>query len=283
MTVRQIYRKLKETLERSGLEFPAAESAAMLASVCGFDRSALILNGESQCPQEQENRLLQLCGQRISGRPLQYVLGEERFCGAVFKVGEGVLIPRCDTEVLTDACVKLLRERGVNSPRILDLCSGSGNIAVTLKREFPSAEVSALEKSDAAFFYLERNIKLNGVSVCAVKGDVFTSYEHFADARFDLIVSNPPYIKSSDIPNLQSEVLKEPLIALDGGADGCDFYRCIVRCWSGKIKSGGALAFELGEDQAQTVAELMEQAGFIDICTHNDLGGVQRAVNGIRA
>ena len=134
--------------------------------------------------------------------------------------------------------------------------------------------------SDDAFEFLEKNIKRNNSKVNAVKGDVFKSFCDFEDDTFDLIVSNPPYIKSDDIQTLQAEVQQEPRLALDGGKSGYDFYEAIIKNWSAKLRHGGALAFELGENQSDYVSDLMKSQGFENIRTSLDLGGVQRAIIG---
>ena len=137
-----------------------------------------------------------------------------------------------------------------------------------------------MELSDKAFYFLQKNIKENNSRVKIIQGDVLSCYTDFADGSVDLIVSNPPYIKKEDLSGLQAEVQFEPAMALDGGADGFDFYRAIIRDWSRKLKPGGALVFELGEEQAHPVAAMMKQQGFSEIRTALDLGGCERAIIG---
>ena len=214
---------------------------------------------------------------RRTGTPLQYIIGRWWFFGLEFLVGEGVLIPRQDTEILVETAISLAK--GITEPKIADLCSGSGAIAIALEK-FSGAEVTAVELSEKAFKFLEKNIKLNDSKVSPVLGDVFKCYSDFPDNSFDLIVSNPPYIATDELKGLQAEVQFEPMSALDGGADGLIFYREIVKNWSGKLKSGGALVFELGENQAKAVAEMMKAQGFGNIRTELDFGGTQRAIIG---
>ena len=197
--------------------------------------------------------------------------------GFDFKVGRGVLIPRDDTEVVVNLCIDFLENR--TDKKTVDLCSGSGAIAVALDK-ISGAKVTAVEIDETAFSYLETNVKKNNSSVKPVMADALEICETFADGELDLIVSNPPYIKSADIETLQKEVRLEPRLALDGGKDGYDFYREIVSRWSRKLKKGGALAFELGENQADAVKALMAEQGFSDFKISLDFGGVQRAIIG---
>ncbi|MGN1112766.1 MAG: N5-glutamine methyltransferase family protein, partial [Acutalibacteraceae bacterium] len=163
----------------------------------------------------------------------------------------------------------------------LDLCAGSGAISVALKK-LAGADVTAVELSDKAFAYLKKNSEHNSADIRLIMDDIFECSKDFEDGFFDLIVSNPPYIKSDDIKTLQAEVQKEPAMALDGGKDGFDFYREIIKDWSRKLRKGGALAFELGEGQAEYVAELMKSEGFASIETSLDISGIERAIIGIR-
>lgn len=197
--------------------------------------------------------------------------------GFDFKVGRRRAHSRDDTEVVVNLCIDFLENR--TDKKTVDLCSGSGAIAVALDK-ISGAKVTAVEIDETAFSYLETNVKENNSSVKPVMADALEICETFADGELDLIVSNPPYIKSADIETLQKEVRLEPRLALDGGEDGYDFYREIVSRWSRKLKKGGALAFELGENQADAVKALMTDKGFSDFKISLDFGGVQRAIIG---
>lgn len=277
MIVKEAYKKCKEILAKSGIEDETFEALCLFEKVTGLDRLGIISHGDEQITDEKLNELLSLVKRRCEHEPLQYILESWSFCGFDFCVGKGVLIPRDDTEIVVNLCVDYLKNR--SGKRVIDLCAGSGAISVALEK-LVFAEVTALELSDDAFKFLEKNIKLNNSNVKAVKGDVFTVYFDFEDNSFDLIVSNPPYIKSDDIQTLQTEVQQEPRLALDGGKSGYDFYEAIIKHWSSKLRHGGALAFELGENQSDYVAELMKSQGFENIRTSLDLGGVQRAIIG---
>lgn len=278
MTVGEAYRKTKDILTEAGFEAPAFEALCLVEKVFGFNRLALITRGEETAATDEKLALLaELTEKRLSHEPLQYIIGKWSFMGIDLLVGEGVLVPRDDTEVVTSLCIDFLS--GKENPSVIDLCAGSGAISLALEK-YANCKVTAVELSDKAFFYLTQNIKLNNSAVNALNGDIFECHKDIADNSLDLIVSNPPYIKSADIPALQKEVQHEPVMALDGGESGLDFYRRIVPLWKSKLKAGGALAFELGEGQYDEVCRILADNGFGGITESIDFGGIQRAIIG---
>lgn len=277
MTVNEIYQSGLKLLENNNIENSKFEAQSLLQKAFSLDRVGFIIHKTDKADENCSHNFLNFIEKRISGEPLQYILGEWSFMGFDFKVGRGVLIPRDDTEVVVNLCIDFLENR--TDKKTVDLCSGSGAIAVALDK-ISGAKVTAVEIDETAFSYLETNVKENNSSVKPVMADALKICETFADGELDLIVSNPPYIKSADIETLQKEVQLEPRLALDGGEDGCDFYREIVNRWSRKLKKGGALAFELGEGQADAVKALMTEQGFSDFKISLDFGGVQRAIIG---
>lgn len=277
MTVNEIYQSGLKLLENNNIENSKFEAQSLLQKAFSLDRVGFIMHKTDKADENCSHNFLKFIEKRISGEPLQYILGEWSFMGFDFKVGRGVLIPRDDTEVVVNLCIDFLKNR--TDKKTVDLCSGSGAIAVALDK-ISGAEVTAVEIDETAFSYLETNVKENNSSVKPVMADALKICDTFADGGLDLIVSNPPYIKSADIETLQKEVQLEPRLALDGGEDGCDFYREIVNRWSRKLKKGGALAFELGEGQADAVKALMTEQGFSDFKISLDFGGVQRAIIG---
>ena len=277
MTVNEIYQSGLKLLENNNIENSKFEAQSLLQKAFSLDRIGFIIHKTDKADENCSHNFLKFIEKRISGEPLQYILGEWSFMGFDFKVGRGVLIPRDDTEVVVNLCIDFLENR--TDKKTVDLCSGSGAIAVALDK-ISGAKVTAVEIDETAFSYLETNVKENNSSVKPVMADALEICETFADGELDLIVSNPPYIKSADIETLQKEVQLEPRLALDGGEDGCDFYREIVSRWSRKLKKGGALAFELGENQADAVKALMAEQGFSDFKISLDFGGVQRAIIG---
>lgn len=277
MTLREAYNCCRAGLAENGFDSPELEAMALVDKAVGCDRLRLISHGNDELSDSEAALVEELLQRRLGHVPLQYITGSWSFCGFEFSVGEGVLIPRDDTEVVVGLCLDFLRDKP--SARAVDLCAGSGAISVALSK-LGNAEVTAVELSEEAFKFLLKNIKLNNAQVTPLNDDIFTCHSRFADQSLDLIVSNPPYIKREELESLQEEVRFEPRLALDGGESGYDFYEAIIRDWSGKLRHGGALAFELGEGQAQRVSELMRQKGFSDIRIENDLGGIQRAIIG---
>lgn len=216
-----------------------------------------------------------IANRRKQGEPLQYIIGKWWFFGGEFFVGEGVLIPRQDTELLVETGLDLIKD--IKNPTVIDLCSGSGCIAVSVALERADAKVSALEKHSEAFAFLEKNIHHNKTqNVFATLGDVLDG----ANNKYDLILSNPPYITAQDMKTLQTEVTKEPETALFGGEDGLFFYREITRIWKSALNKNGYMAFEVGIGQANAVADIMKSEGFTNIGIKKDYNGVQRVVFG---
>lgn len=210
-----------------------------------------------------------------SGEPLQYIIGKWDFYESEFYVGKGVLIPRPETEELTELVIK--KAKTLDNPVVLDLCSGSGCIGISVAKAVPKAVVYCVEKSADAMFYLLKNAE--GVqNVKIISADI---KEPPVLPEADIIVSNPPYIKTDDLKSLQKEVQFEPQLALDGGADGLDFYRIIADKWKSHIKNSGSLYLEIGDDQGIAVYEILEQQGFKEIEIIKDLYENNRIVKAI--
>ncbi len=270
-------KRCRQRLFDGGIEDAAHEAALIARHVTGFDRAGQIVHADDEITPAQINKFNSVTEKRLTRYPLQYLLGSWTFMGIELCVGEGVLIPRDDTEVCVSLCLDYLKN--TRGARAADLCSGSGAVALALE-SFAGADVTAVELSDEAFKFLKKNISLNNSSVRPVLGDVLKCHADFADGSFDLIASNPPYIPARELDDLQPEVKFEPRTALDGGEDGMDFYRAIVKLWTRKLRRGGALVFELGEGQAENAARLMKAQGFGNIRTALDFGGEQRAIIG---
>lgn len=280
MTVRALFQAAKQKLE-TVTEDPAFEAQCLTEKFLGMNRTAMLLYGESEVQPDAEKAFCVAVEKRVLGEPLQYILGEWDFMALTLLCGEGVLIPREDTGVLVEAAVERLQ--GVDRPKGMDLCSGTGAVALMMA-EMTGAEVAAVELFDDAFGYLEKNIaRYPALSVHAVRGDVLSEdFAESVDGEFDFIVSNPPYIETQELSTLQKEVQMEPMTALDGGEDGLIFYRAICDLWVKKLHDGGVLAVEIGETQGEAVAELFHAAGLRDVRIHKDLGELDRAVSGIK-
>lgn len=222
------------------------------------------------------DKIITLAHKRASGYPLQYLLGEWEFYGLAFNVGEGVLVPRADTECLCDVVMDL-------SPRdltIVDLCSGSGCIAITIEHFHPSNHFYAIEKSTDAFGYLQSNISLHKSNVNAINEDIFNLNQLDKLKDIDIIVSNPPYLTDTDMSVLQKEVSFEPALALHAEENGLYFYKYITSMWKSKLKNGGMLSFEIGAGQHDAVMQILSENNFYNIRTKQDLCGIIRVVYG---
>ena len=276
MTVLALSNALKSILSRAGVENPDGDTLEILNAVAGYKRIDLITRRDEEIDDTITEKAIHLARRRASGEPIQYVIGSWSFMGRDYLVGEGVLIPRDDTEVVTQAALGLIEP--LPRPAVVDLCAGSGIIGITIKSERPDAAVAAVEKSEAAFGYLRRNCEKNCADLRLIPADLRECTEEFDDGSVDLIVSNPPYIRAEEIAGLQNEVQYEPRLALDGGEDGYDFYRIILRLWTRKLKKGGCIAFEIGEGQFRTIADLLEKHGYSDIKGYEDIQGTIRAV-----
>ena len=279
MTAAALNNALKGALTRGGVENPAGDALCMIEALLGYSRIDLVVHGEDAVPEETAKKAMEMARRRISGEPIQYVIGSWSFMGRTYRVGEGVLIPRDDTEVVVSAAIDCMS--GIKNPAVVDLCSGSGIIAVTLYHELNHPAVSAVEISELAFGYLQKNTALNNAEIELIHSDLCNCTERFIKSSLDLIVSNPPYIKSAEIASLQSEVQFEPRLALDGGASGYDFYELILDRWTEKLKVGGHMAFELGEEQFGYVSDLLRAHGYTDIKGYPDINGTIRAVTAV--
>ncbi len=277
MKIIDSFNLIKEKLTEAGAESPAFDTSELISFVLGTPYSPA-LDKEKELSEDKLATLLELCERRCEGEPLQYILGQWEFYGFPFKVGKGVLIPRDDTEVALRASFAHLDK--IKNPKILDLCAGSGTLAVTLKKLYPEAEVTAVELSDEAFYYLKENANLNSAHINLINGDIFNVYKDFEDRYFDLIISNPPYLTTEELKGMQKELYFEPAMALDGGEDGCDFYRQIIPLYTPKLKVGGQLIFELDGIEAEYTAELMKAKNYAQIEILDDLGGIHRAIKG---
>lgn len=264
----------KEYLAAKGIKNSRLEAEWMLCEATGLDRVGLYLSFEKPLNEDELTAYRAMVTRRARHEPLQYILGSQEFCGLEFEVTPEVLIPRYDTETLVMEAVA----RMPASRNILDIGVGSGCIAVALAKQLPNAMVTGTDISEPALAIARRNALKNGVDIEFLSGSMLGPV---GGRRFDLIVSNPPYIPTADIDGLQPEVRDfEPRGALDGGPDGLDAYRMLVPVVPDYLNPGGWLLVEIGIGQAGSVMELFKANGFTELFTARDPAGIERVVGG---
>ncbi len=279
MILEELYKSSVEKL--STTENGENDARIILKKVLSFSETDFLMNKKCELSALQIQSVNSMISKRASGIPVQYIIGEWDFYGITFKVNERVLIPRPETEILCEYVIDYLKDK--ENPVVADLCTGSGCIGITVKKNTDNATVVMVEKSPEATEVCRENINniLGDNKAILINGDIFLIKEFERLPLFDVIISNPPYIKSSEIPSLQSEVLLEPKMALDGGEDGLDFYRIIAEKWSECLAADGMFAFECGEEQAGAIKTILEEKNF-DVHFVKDYSNVDRFVIGKR-
>ena len=268
-----LYRMGVERLAAAGIEEAKLDARLLLEELCGTDRNDLLVHGDRPVTEQQENSYVNYIELRSRHIPLQHITGYQEFMGLRFKVTPDVLIPRQDTETLVEEVLKNLHD----GMRILDLCTGSGCILLSLLRYSNDCVGIGADLSKKALKVAEENAGSLGLTAEFVQGDLFEP----VTGKFEIIVSNPPYIPSNVIPTLMEEVREhDPLMALDGKEDGLYFYREITGKASEYLYPGGMLFLEIGCEQAEAVTELMKNAGYRDVTVCKDLAGLDRVVSG---
>lgn len=291
-TIQELLTLGKEKLESSGNEYAKYERKVLLEEVLGCNYMYMLMNGEEEVSGEKEKKYLSLIERRCAHYPLQYLLGYAHFMDYTFYVNEDVLIPRNDTEILVECASKILEnmtedicqkaqpvEKGKskNAVRVLDLCCGTGCIGISLKLYHREIALTLADVSQKALEVAKRNLgkyDVRGELICSSLFQNITG-------KMDMIVSNPPYIESRVVDTLMPEVKDyEPLLALDGGEDGLDFYRDITMQAPDYLNVGGWLLFEIGYNQKEAVSQIMKAKGFKDIEVKTDYAGLDRVVYG---
>lgn len=272
MTVRQILKNAADQLQGVGIADPLVDASLLLSFVTGCPPLMLRADFFSELSPEKTAAFEALLARRLQREPLQHILGEVEFMGLALSVSPDALIPRYDTEVLCEEALA----RIAGDMRVLDLCTGTGAIALSIKKHAPRCTVYASDISEKALALAEKNAQKNALTVTFRKGDLLSPFDR---EMFDMIVSNPPYISDEDMLQLSPEVLREPHLALRGGADGLIFYRRIIADAPAHLTSGGWLLFEIGCDQGKAVSQLMEK-DFTDVRIVQDLGHLDRVVLG---
>lgn len=273
MKIKNILERGMEVLKETEVEEYKLKCRMLLANILGSSKEYLLIHGEEEIPKELENEFFLKIERVKKNEPIQYILNCQEFMGLEFYVDENVLIPQPDTEILVEEIIKIS-----NKPKmkILDLCTGSGAIGISLYKLLKNAEVYASDISNEAINIAKKNANKNNVKIEFIKSDLFENFSK--EYKFDIIVSNPPYIKTEVIQTLSEEVKREPVLALDGGRDGLKFYRKIIKESKNFLNPNGYLAFEIGYDQKEKVQNLFIENGYKNIYSKKDLSENDRIV-----
>ena len=280
-TYNDIYLQARNALREHGVEGYSLEAKLLVATAAGKTAQELLRDLSLYTTPEMAAKVADLTQRRIAGEPVAYITGAWEFYGLPMVITTDVLIPRIDTELLVDAAKELLNGHKMDA-RVLDLCCGSGCIACAIGHELPATRLVAVDISANALEVCRKNIAANRLSSRAIcmQADA-TASPPLSMGQFDMIVSNPPYIRSADMAKLDHSVRDfEPAWALDGGKDGLKFYKAIIKYWKALIRPGGYLLFEVGEGQAESVKEMMLTGGFRAVSSKFDTLGVERVIIG---
>ena len=274
MTIKEILTKGMIILKGSNIDSPKLKARLLLQYILKKPRQYLIVYDNKEIEKKEQWEYFVNIEKLAKGVPLQHITHSQEFMKMDFYVDENVLIPRPDTEILVEEVIKIASK--MNKPKILDLCTGSGAIAISIAKNVPEAEVHAIDISSKALEIAKKNAKNLGAKVKFTKSNLF---EKLNKTKFDIIVSNPPYIKRDDINYLSQEVKNEPELALDGGIDGLDFYRKIAKQAIDYLKFESYLCLEIGYDQKDDVIEIIkQQENYSRTYSKKDLGGNDRII-----
>ena len=274
MTIKQAITKGMIMLKSNNVESPKLKARLLLQYVLDKPRQYIIVYDNKEIDKQQQWQYFVNIEKLTKGIPLQHITHRQEFMKMDFFVDENVLIPRPDTEILVEEVIKIAQK--YNSPRILDLCTGSGAIAISLKKFVPNADITAVDISEKALEIAQKNAKKLETKINFLKSDLFDKLDN---KKFDIIVSNPPYIRKDEIKKLSEEVQKEPKIALDGGEDGLDFYRIIAEQAINYLKTGSFLCFEIGYNQKNYVIKIIEdEQNYKNTYCKKDLYGNDRII-----
>lgn len=271
MKIKEILQESIKQLKANEVEEPHAKARRLLAFTLEVPKEYLIINYDKEISKKQETIYKQYIKKLLEGEPIQYILGKQEFMGIEFAVNKDVLIPQPDTEILVEEVIKLLKQ--YKKPKILDLCTGSGAIAISISEKVSEAQIYASDISEKALAIARINDRSKKIEF--ILSDLFNNIED----KFDIIVSNPPYIKTHEIEKLSKEVQNEPILALDGGIDGLEFYRKIIGQASKYIKKNGYLCLEIGEKQKKQVKDIINnEKKYADIKEYKDLNENDRVI-----
>ena len=266
----------KDTLDKSSIKDSTQKARRLLAFVLNKEKEYLMIHENDDVNDKIYDLYMENINRLSNHEPIQYIIGMQEFMGFSFNVDKNVLIPQPDTENLVEEVVKITQEKKIERPKILDLCTGSGAIAISLAKLVKNSIVYGSDISRDALNVAENNSILNQANVLFIKSDMFKNI--YKDYRFNIIVSNPPYIETETIVNLDKEVQNEPHLALDGGEDGLKFYREIAENAKNYLEENGYLALEIGFNQKDEVVKILKDNGYKNIYFRKDLSGINRVI-----
>lgn len=280
MIIKEVLKSSIEEINKLNIEDASMKVKMLLSDILGKEKEYLLIHDNEELSQDVLDNFYAKLNRLKDEEPIQYILNKQEFMGFEFYVDENVLIPQPDTEILVEEVVDISKKINNNSNelRVLDMCTGSGAIAISLSKLIENASVSASDISDGALNVAKENAIKNSANIEFYKSDLFNDISK--NVKFDIIVSNPPYIQTEVIKGLSKEVQSEPFIALDGGEDGLVFYREIIKNAKDYIVEDGYLALEIGYDQKESVTNLLRENGYKNIYSKTDLAGNDRVVVG---
>ena len=277
MNVRNLIRKGSERIAPRWPDTPVLDASVILCSILGTERAKLLASYDREIDRDKEKTFFEAVEKRAAGYPVAYITGNKEFFGLDFSVSEGILIPRSDTEILVETVIKEAENLKNNPLLILDLCTGSGCIAIALKKSIPAAEVEASDISEISEKIFKKNcLSLKEKQINFIKSNLFENIKK----KYDIIVSNPPYLTDRHVDEMVSLDWPEPESALRGGKDGLDFIRRITEEAGRFLKKGGLLAYEADPSQMDDIKQIMKVSGFEHIAEVNDLAGRKRVITG---
>lgn len=280
-TYNNLYLDTRNRLRHAGVSQAQTEARELVCYAADKTKEQLYRDMSLYASSDLERRVEELVQRRLAGEPVAYIVGEWEFYGLPLDISRDVLIPRADTEVLAQRAIEKAQATGEGG-RVLDLCAGSGCVGLAVAANAPNCRVVLADLSEGALRLCKQNVRRNGLNarVTCISANALEAPSSVL-WDFDVIACNPPYIPTGDIEGLDISVKEyEPLMALDGGVDGLDFYRVIASKWKSALRLGGTLVFEVGIDQAEAVAQIMADNGFENIVTTEDTGGIPRVVEG---
>lgn len=279
MKIKEALKKANQILIQNNIDEVFLKSRILLAHILNVEKEYLIIHDDEVLLSLQENEFFEKVNKLCSGVPIQYLTNSQEFMGFNFYVDKNVLIPQPDTEILVENVISIIKNLQKSCQKeitVLDLCTGSGIIGVCLKKHLQNVNVLSSDISSNALEIAKKNANLQNVKIDFIKSDLFENI----DEKFDVIVSNPPYIKTDKINELSKEVKNEPRLALDGGQDGLDFYRKIIKESTNFFRKTGYLALEIGYDQKEAVENLFKNFKYKEIKIFKDLSDIERVIIG---